>query len=118
MLTDKRLLSMEKPKSLREINRSEQGHSVQIEDTQQELMLEKLWYNKEMQIQHKFTKLYGFYRGKYISKLHMQVKEWVFSFISWTLPWSFLSQCLEAIDKLEGLHRNVHELSNVLQQLI
>lgn len=78
-------------------------------------MLEKLLYKKQMQIQHNFTNLCDFYRDKYIPELHIQEKElFFFSFISWTLPWSLLAQCLEAIDKLEGIHRNAHKLSNIL----
>lgn len=81
MLIDKRLLNMGKSKSLRK-NRSEQRRSIQIEDTKQRLMLEKLWSKKQMQIQQKFTKLYGFYRGKYTSELHTEEKEWVFFLLS------------------------------------
>lgn len=77
-------------------------------------MLEKLWSKKQMQIQQKFTKLYGFYRGKYISELHTEEKEWGFFLLSLDSAMVLLPRCLEAVNKLEGLHRKVHELSNVL----
>lgn len=50
----------------------------------------------------------------YTSELHIQEKEFFFSLIFWTLPWSFVPQCLKAIDKLEGIHRNVPKLSKIL----
>lgn len=66
-----------------------------------------------MQIQCKFTKLCGFYRAKYISELHIQEKEWGFFFYLLDFALALSTSVLD-IDKLEGIHRNVHKLSKVL----
>jgi len=42
----------------------------------------------------------------------------LFLFISWSFPWFYPAWSLEVIDKLKGIHRKVHKLSMVLEQLV